>query len=192
MTGPTGVEQVVLLDEVGSAVGEADKHAVHHAQTPLHLAFSCYVLDAAGRLLVTRRALSKATFPGVWTNTCCGHPAPGEALEDAVVRRVRQELGLSLPTSGWCCQGSATGRVMDNGVMENEMCPVFVANAARRRTADPAEVEEHRWEPWPEFRESVLAGRDVSSWCREQVGAAARGPRRRPGSLALGAPAAAR
>ena len=69
---------------------------MHHASTPLHLAFSCYVLDESGRLLVTRRALSKATFPGVWTNTCCGHPAPGEAIEDAVVRRVGQELGITL------------------------------------------------------------------------------------------------
>ena len=54
------------------------------------------MLDEAGRLLVTRRALSKATFPGVWTNTCCGHPAPDEAIEDAVVRRVGQELGITL------------------------------------------------------------------------------------------------
>ena len=54
------------------------------------------MLDESGRLLVTRRALSKATLPGVWTNTCCGHPAPGEAIEDAVVRRVGQELGITL------------------------------------------------------------------------------------------------
>lgn len=163
-------EQVVLLDESGHAVGTADKQDVHHAATPLHLAFSCYVLDADGRLLVTRRALTKATFPGVWTNSCCGHPAPGEAMEDAVVRRVRQELGISLGDVRLVLPCFRYRAVMDNGVVENEMCPVYVATTvADEVRADPTEVEEHRWEPWPEFRASVLAGRDVSSWCREQV-----------------------
>ena len=162
-------EQVVLLDEEGRATGVADKHAVHHATTPLHLAFSCYVLDESGRLLVTRRALSKATFPGVWTNTCCGHPAPGEAIEDAVARRARQELGITLRDLRLVLPAFRYTALMDNGVLENEMCPVFTATSADDVRSDPAEVEEHRWEPWPEFRESVLAGRDVSSWCREQV-----------------------
>ena len=163
------VERVVLLDEDGNAVGEADKSAVHHAETPLHLAFSCYVLDRGGRLLVTRRALSKATFPGVWTNSCCGHPAPGEDVEQAVVRRVRQELGLSLRDVRLVLPRFRYRAAMDSGVIENEMCPVYVARSADDVRADPDEVEEHRWEPWPEFRESVLAGHDVSSWCREQV-----------------------
>ena len=162
-------EQVVLLDEAGRATGKADKHSVHHASTPLHLAFSCYVLDESGRLLVTRRALSKATFPGVWTNTCCGHPAPGEAIEDAVARRVGQELGITLHDVRLVLPAFRYTALMDNGVLENEMCPVFTATSADEVRADPAEVEEHRWEPWSEFRESVLAGRDVSSWCREQV-----------------------
>jgi isopentenyl-diphosphate Delta-isomerase len=165
----TDVEQVVLLDEDGNAVGVADKHAVHHAETPLHLAFSCYVLDPDGRLLVTRRALAKATFPGVWTNSCCGHPAPGEDVEEAVVRRAREELGLSLRGVRLVLPRFRYRAVMDTGVLENEMCPVYVATSTGEVRADPAEVEEHRWEPWPDFRESVLAGRDVSSWCREQV-----------------------
>jgi isopentenyl-diphosphate Delta-isomerase len=162
-------ERVVLLDEEGRATGVADKYAVHHAATPLHLAFSCYVLDEEGRLLVTRRALSKATFPGVWTNTCCGHPAPDEAIEDAVARRVGQELGIALHDLRLVLPRFRYRAEMDNGVTENEMCPVFVATTADVVRADAAEVEEHRWEPWPEFRASVLAGRDVSSWCSEQV-----------------------
>ncbi len=162
-------EHVVLLDEAGQAVGTADKAVVHHADTPLHLAFSCYLFDDSGNVLVTRRASTKRTFPGVWTNSCCGHPAPGETLEDAVRRRVAQELGtavadlkLLLPRFRY--------RAEYDGVVENEMCPVFVATVSGPLEPDADEVGEVSWEPWPSFRARVLDGtRDVSAWCREQV-----------------------
>ena len=76
----TTEELVVLLDERRRArSGRTPKRDVHHADTPLHLAFSCYLFDGDGRLLMTRRALHKPTWPGAWTNSVCGHPAPGRA-----------------------------------------------------------------------------------------------------------------
>ena len=160
----------MLLDESGRAVGTMAKSDVHHRDTPLHLAFSCYVFDAEGRVLVTRRALDKPTFPGVWTNSCCGHPAPGEEIRDAVRRRVGEELGLVLADLRLLLPRFRYRAVMDDGVTENEMCPVFVARTTDLVRADPDEVDDVGWEPWAAFRAGVLDGtRPVSSWCREQV-----------------------
>ena len=91
---PSSDELVVLLDERGRASGALPKYATHHADTHFHLAFSCHVVDTSGRVLLTRRAASKPTWPATWTNACCGHPAPGETLRQAVTRRLAEELGL--------------------------------------------------------------------------------------------------
>ena len=69
-------EYVVLLDEAGNEIGTAPKSSVHGTDTALHLAFSCHVLDDEGRILVTRRALGKQTWPGGWTNSFRGPPRP--------------------------------------------------------------------------------------------------------------------
>ena len=163
-------ELVVLLDEDGSAVGTADKAGVHHADTPLHLAFSCYLSDGAGRLLMTRRALHKPTWPGAWTNSVCGHPLPGEALDDAVRRRVRDEVGVEPADVRLLLPAFRYRAVMPNGVVENEMCPVFAATTTDPLALDPDEVDDARWVDWSNFRAEVLDGRrPISPWCREQV-----------------------
>lgn len=168
MTGST--EEVVLLDESGHAIGSAEKAATHHAETPLHLAFSCYVFDPEERLLVTRRALDKPTFPGVWTNSFCGHPGPGEDLTGAVARRGEQELGLVLDDLRLALPAFRYQATMPNGVRENELCPVFVAVTDAEPTLDPSEVADAEWVPWRTFRDEVLAGTwEVSVWCARQV-----------------------
>jgi isopentenyl-diphosphate Delta-isomerase len=164
-------ELVVLLGEDGSAVGTAPKASVHHADTPLHLAFSCYVFDRDGRLLVTRRALDKPTFPGVWTNTLCGHPAPGEDIFEAVQRRAAEELGLPLEQLRLVLPGFRYEATMPNGVRENELCPVFTAVTSGVEAPDRSEVAAVEWVVWDSFRDEVLAARrEVSVWCAQQVG----------------------
>jgi isopentenyl-diphosphate Delta-isomerase len=163
------VESVVLLDESGNQRGIADKVAVHHDRTPLHLAFSCYLFNPAGQFLLTRRAESKRVFPGVWTNSCCGHPAPGEAMPDAVRRRVRQELGIDLGELRLVLPGFRYQARMD-GVLENEICPVYAACSDDPLAPDPAEVADVKWVGWAGFTAQVAAGQQpVSPWCALQV-----------------------
>jgi len=139
------VEMVVLVDSDGTPTGVRPKEEVHGPSTPRHLAFSCHVVDEAGRLLVTRRSLSKQTWPGVWTNAFCGHPAPGESLDDAVRRRAEFELGLSI-TSIRCALPDFSYRARDaSGIEENEYCPVFIARAVSSLAPNPDEVSETEW-----------------------------------------------
>lgn len=164
-------ELVVLCAEDGSGAGTGAKSSVHGADTPLHLAFSAYVLDRDGRVLVTRRARHKLTFAGVRTNSCCGHPAPGESGPDAVARRLHAELGivaeditLILPSFRY--------RARDrSGVLENELCPVFRV-VARDATVspNPDEVDAAWWLPWPDFVAATAAEDDpLSPWAALQV-----------------------
>jgi isopentenyl-diphosphate Delta-isomerase len=190
---PEQPEQVVLLDEDGRAVGAADKRTVHHRDTPLHLAFSCYVFDGSGSVLLTRRATSKPTWPGVWTNSFCGHPGPGEDLSEAVRRRAGQELGIRIDDVRLLLPAFRYRAVMPDGVVENEMCPVFVATTGDPVRADGAEVDSYEWVGWEAFRSSVLDGsRDVSPWCVEQVQALPGDPVTAPARPAGELPAATR
>lgn len=150
-------ELVVLLDEDGAPVGTAEKALVHGTATPLHLAFSCHVSDRAGRLLVTRRALGKQTWPGVWTNSFCGHPAPGEDMLDAVRRRAERELGLELGAIETVLPDFRYRAVDASGIVENELCPVFRAVADADPDPAPDEVAEWQWVEPHALREAVTA-----------------------------------
>lgn len=169
MAGKVGdLEEIVLLKPDGTAIGTAPKLASHHGDTPLHLAFSCYLVDDAGRVLITRRAAVKKTFPLVWTNSCCGHPAPGEGLREAVRRRVRSELGASVDDLALVLPGFAYRATADNGVVENEQCPVVRAHATGSLTPDPAEVAAADWRSWPDCVE-LSRHSEASPWFREQT-----------------------
>ena len=169
MTVVSGGERVVLLDEAGQAVGSAAKAAVHHACTPLHLGFSCYLFDDAGRVLLTRRALGKQTWPGVWTNSFCGHPAPGEPIVEAVRRRGRHELGTEVAEVICVLPDFRYRARAADGTVENEMCPVFCALVDGTVTAEPEEVMELAWVGWDEARAAAELDWAISPWARTQV-----------------------
>ncbi|MFI0443948.1 isopentenyl-diphosphate Delta-isomerase [Actinomadura sp. 6N118] len=166
-----GVEEIVLLNEADEAIGTAPKAESHHRDTPYHLAFSCYLVDPNGRVLITRRALDKRTFPGVWTGSCCGHPGPGEGLRAAVLRRLETELGVTADTITSVLPRFRYRATASNGVVEYERCPVVravTADAEPRPGLDPAEVAEAEWRTWDECLELVRHP-DSSPWYRLQL-----------------------
>lgn len=163
-------ELVVLLHDDGLPSGSAFKHEVHHFATPLHLAFSCYLTDDDGRLLVTRRALGKLTWPGVWTNSFCGHPAPGESMADAVHRRAREELGATLTGITPALPDFRYRAVDASGIVENEICPVFTARLTSSLSPEAAEVMDVAWLAPAALASAVAdAGFAFSPWLRLQL-----------------------
>ena len=161
-------ELVVLASPDGTPIGTADKAVVHTADTPLHFAFSAWVVRD-DNILLSRRALSKKTWPGVWTNSFCGHPGPGEATVDAVVRRAQFELGLNgtphlvLPDFAYRAEDSS-------GVVENEICPVYLFETSDAPQPNPDEVDSLAWAP---AREVIAAAEATpfafSPWMVEEL-----------------------
>lgn len=163
-------DDVVLLDENGRPSGTAPRGRVHTSETPLHLAFSCYLFDASGRVLLTRRAVTKRSWPGVWTNSFCGHPRPEEPPDAAVHRRGREELGVVLQDLR-CVLPSFRYRAVDpHGVVENEVCPVYTATCEGHLSPAADEVEELRWVTTDDlFAAAAAAPWALSPWLVSQL-----------------------
>jgi isopentenyl-diphosphate Delta-isomerase len=154
------VDLVVLLDEDGHEIGTAPKSSVHGTDTALHLAFSCHVLNAAGQVLVTRRALSKRTWPGVWSNSFCGHPRPAEPVVAAVHRRAEFELGLRLRELELALPLFRYRATDASGIVEHEVCPVYIARTDDEPVLNPLEVADAEWvEP-----EALGASLETTPW----------------------------
>lgn len=162
---------VVLVDEHGRDAGTAPRLAVHTTDTPLHRAFSTHLVRDDGRVLLTRRALHKVTWPGVWTNSACGHLLPGETPVEAALRRVPQELGATPTDLREVLPGFRYRAVDASGIVEHEVCPVMVGRIdADALAPNPDEVAEHAWATWDEFRALVAAAPfAVSPWAVLQV-----------------------
>lgn len=145
-------ELIYFVDQNDIATGETEeKYAAHHAHTKLHAAFSVYVFNDKGQFLVTQRAFSKKVWPEVWTNTCCGHPMPGESREAAIARRMQYELGMKVKDLKKVLPNYMYKTPPYKEIIEHEYCPVYFARAASEPVPNPAEVASYRWVDWQDF-----------------------------------------
>ncbi|MBK7934043.1 MAG: isopentenyl-diphosphate Delta-isomerase [Acidobacteria bacterium] len=162
-------EMLVYVDDAGTPLATEAKPLVHHAETRLHLAFSIFLFNSKGELLLQQRALTKRTWPGVWSNSCCGHVMLHERTVDAAKRRLKFELGISgvdlklmLPDFRY--------RAEKDGIVENEICPVFVGVTDKLPRPNPDEVGALKWVDWSEFRaDAASPDTDISPWAVEEV-----------------------
>lgn len=130
-----------LVDESGVTIGTAEKLTAHQPPGQLHRAFSVFLFDEQGRLLLQQRALGKYHSPGVWSNTCCGHPYPGEAPFAAAARRTFEELGVSPSLLAEAGTVRYNHPDPDSGLVEQEYNHLFVGMVQSALRPDPEEVD---------------------------------------------------
>jgi isopentenyl-diphosphate delta-isomerase len=135
-------EEVILVNESDEVVGVAEKLATH-ACAALHRAFSIFVFSSAGELLLQKRTTTKYHSKGLWSNTCCGHPRPGESTEAASQRRLYEEMGFECEVRKVF---SFTYYVeLENGFFEHEYDHVFIGQFDGSPKPSPDEVEDWKW-----------------------------------------------
>lgn len=141
------MQEVELVDDSGGGVGRVSVEIAHRIPGMFHRAFSLFVVDEANRFLVQRRSFSKSRFPGLWANSCCGHPGQGEGAVACARRRVTEELGISVVNVREL--GTCVYRVQDDfgNIAEHEYNHVLMGEMDKEcdSSLNAEEVEEVRW-----------------------------------------------
>lgn len=136
-------EPLIQVDTQDREIGFLDKASAHDGQGILHRAFSLFVFNPAGELLLQQRAPGKRLWPGFWSNTCCSHPRKGETLHDAVHRRLTEELGFDCPLE-FLFRFTYHAQYQDAG-SEHELCHVFMGSSADRPSVNQSEISAVRY-----------------------------------------------
>ncbi|MCR9260543.1 MAG: isopentenyl-diphosphate Delta-isomerase [Pseudomonadaceae bacterium] len=147
-------ERLILVDERDEPVGYLSKAACHDGDGILHRAFSLFIFNSQGQLLIQKRASGKRLWPGFWSNSCCSHPREGESMEVAVVRRCEQELGFSTALT-YLYKFSYQANYKDLG-SEHELCSVYVGFFDGEPNPNNTEIDAWRWAD-PSELDGVLA-----------------------------------
>jgi isopentenyl-diphosphate delta-isomerase len=157
-------DRVVLVDEHDVEIGTAPKLEAHRSGT-LHRAFSVFVFDGAGQILLQKRAAHKYHSGGLWTNACCSHPRPGEDVLDAAHRRLREEMGFDCPLQPLF--SFVYHAPFPNGLTEHELDHVFVGRFEGQPRPDPEEADDWRWADSAQVLESIAREPEsYSAWFR--------------------------
>jgi isopentenyl-diphosphate delta-isomerase len=146
------MEQVILVDELDNEIGTKEKMQAHR-EALLHRAFSVFIFNKKGELLLQRRALNKYHSPGLWTNTCCSHPRPNEQLINAAKRRLIEEMGFVCDLNyqfNFIYKAS-----LDQGMTEHELDHVFFGTYEDEIKLNPEEVAEYKFISMEELQNSI-------------------------------------
>jgi len=136
-------EPLILVDGDDRELGFLDKAAAHRGRGTLHRAFSLFIFNPRGQVLLQQRAAGKRLWPGYWSNACCSHPRRGETLESAVHRRLDEELGLQCPLQP-LFKFEYQAQFDDDGA-EHELCAVYAGICADAPRMNPTEIAAVRY-----------------------------------------------
>lgn len=139
---PYKTEQVILVDEADNERGAMEKLEAHR-KGELHRAFSVFIFNGAGEMLLQKRAATKYHSSGLWTNACCSHPRPGENTLSAAHRRLKEEMGLDAVLIHKTSFVYKT--VFENGLTEHEFDHIYTGITDAQPLPDPGEVAEFAW-----------------------------------------------
>ena len=157
-------EELILIDETDRAVGRARKLDVHRAGL-LHRAFSIFLVDAVGRVLLQRRSRTKYHSAGLWANSCCGHPRPGERTISAAKRRLGEELGATAVLRRAFRARYRT--TLGNGLTENELVHVYFGRSRGQFALNPDEASAVDWMTLATLKKDIVARpRRYAYWLR--------------------------
>ncbi len=160
-------DTVILVDENDQCLGTGDKQGVH-LRGELHRAFSVFLFDKDGHWLLQKRHEDKYHSGGLWTNTCCSHPAPGEHTGDAARRRLNMEMGVDVPIQR-AFQFHYRAE-LDNGLTEHEVDHVYIGCFNGAPCANPLEVSDWRWVHQEELEAELATRPDTfTHWFRIAV-----------------------
>jgi isopentenyl-diphosphate delta-isomerase len=146
------MQEVILVNKHDEEIGTMEKMEAH-LQGMLHRAFSILIFNSQRKLLIHRRAFGKYHSEGLWTNTCCSHPFPGEDLVEAANRRLREEMGMKTslaPLFSFIYRAE-----LENDLVEHELDHVLIGFTDDEPRVNPDEVSDYKWMAMHEIEEDI-------------------------------------